>query len=326
MYYRMLKGTNLKVSEIGLGTWVLGGWLWSGIDEKEAINTVKEAIESGINLIDTAPVYGFGKSEEIVGKGIKGFDREKIIIATKVGLEWDENERIKRNSSRKRILKEIEDSLKRLDIEYIDIYQIHWPDKKTPFKETMETMMELKEKGLIKYIGVSNFSVEQMEECKKYGEFNILQPPYNFFEREIQNEILPYCIRNNIGILAYGALCRGLLTGKFKGDETFGENDIRHFDPKFQGDTFKKYAELVKKLDEIAQSIGKRVSHLAIRWLLQQNGVDVALVGMRNRKQLKENLKATDFVLEKSIIEKMEKIFKESNVPILSPKFMAPPD
>jgi len=186
--------------------------------------------------------------------------------------------------------------------------------------------MELKEKGLIKYIGVSNFSVEQMEECKKYGEFNILQPPYNFFEREIQNEILPYCIRNNIGILAYGALCRGLLTGKFKGNETFGENDIRHFDPKFQGDTFKKYAELVKKLDEIAQSIGKRVSHLAIRWLLQQNGVDVALVGMRNRKQLKENLKATDFVLEKSIIEKMEKIFKESNVPILSPKFMAPPD
>ena len=149
MHYRKLRGTNLNVSEIGLGTWVLGGWLWSGIDEKEAIYTVKEAIDSGINLIDTAPVYGFGKSEEIVGKGIKDFDREKIIIATKAGLEWDEKERIKRNSSRKRILKEIEDSLKRLNIEYIDIYQIHWPDRNTPFKETIETMIELREKGLI---------------------------------------------------------------------------------------------------------------------------------------------------------------------------------
>jgi len=202
-----LDSLNKETPGIGLGTWAIGGVMWGGTDEQESIKTIQSAIDKGITLIDTAPAYGFGKSEEITGKALKNYvDRDKIIVATKAGLEWDKDENLSRNSSRDRIFKEIDDSLKRLQLDYIDIYQIHWPDSQTPFEETAQAMNELLEKGKIKAIGVSNYSSEQMDEFRKHAPLHFCQPPYNLFERDAEEDVFPYCKEHDITLITYGAL------------------------------------------------------------------------------------------------------------------------
>jgi len=201
-----LPGTRLKVSRVAIGTWAIGGWLWGGTDEAESVATIRAALDHGINLIDTAPVYGFGRSEEIVGKAIAGAGlRARVLIATKAGLEWKDG-KISRNSSRARILREIDDSLRRLQTDHVDVYQIHWPDPATPFEETAGAMLGLFNAGKIGSIGVSNFSVAQMEQFRRVAPIHVLQPPYNLFEGEIEAEILPYCRKNRIATFGYGAL------------------------------------------------------------------------------------------------------------------------
>src|SRR6202161_4540135 len=221
--------TQLKVSRVALGTWAMGGWMWGGTDQREAIATIHAAINQGINLIDTAPVYGFGASEEIVGAALDGV-RSQTVIATKVGLEWRDG-KVYRNASRARIMREIDDSLRRLRTDYIDIYQVHWPDPLVPVEETAEAMRSLYEQGKIRAIGVSNFSVEQMERFREVAPLHVLQPPYNLFERAIEAEILPYCRANNILTFGYSALCRGLLGGRLLPGTTFHSDDPRHNDP-----------------------------------------------------------------------------------------------
>jgi aryl-alcohol dehydrogenase-like predicted oxidoreductase len=205
-----IPGTSLKVSPVAIGTWAIGGWMWGGTDEAESVATIRAAFEHGINIVDTAPVYGFGRSEEIVGKTIaEGRLRSDVLIATKAGLQWDGG-KVSRNASRARIMQEIEDSLRRLRTDYIDIYQVHWPDPLVTIEETAEAMHTLFKQGKIRAIGVSNFSVLQMERFRKVAPLHVLQPPYNLFERGIETDLLPYCRENKIATLGYGALCRGL--------------------------------------------------------------------------------------------------------------------
>jgi aryl-alcohol dehydrogenase-like predicted oxidoreductase len=217
-----IPGANLQFSRIGLGTWAMGGGCGGGTDEQESIATIHSAIDRGITLIDTAPVYGFGRSEEIVGKALaSGGLRQQVSIATKVGLDWTNGEPF-RNATRARIFAEIEASLKRLKTDVIDIYQVHWPDPMTPIDETAGAMATLFKQGKIRAIGVSNFSPERMKEFGLVAWIDTAQPPYNLFEREIENNALPYCADDGIAVLAYGSICRGLLSGRMNPDTKFG--------------------------------------------------------------------------------------------------------
>src|ERR1700736_4194283 len=253
MEFANVADTGLTVSRIGLGTWAIGGWMWGGTDDEESIATIRDGLERGLNLIDTAPAYGFGRSEEIVGHALTdGRLRSRVVIATKVGLEWKDG-KVFRNATRRRVLREVEDSLRRLRTDYIDIYQVHWPDPLAPIEETAEAMQELLDQGKIRAIGVSNFSVPQMERFRRVAPLHVLQPPYNLFERAIEAQILPYCRANNIATLGYGALCRGLLSGRMRPDTTFEGDDLRRFDPKFQPPRFAQYLAAVRQLDRLAQ-------------------------------------------------------------------------
>ncbi len=326
MEYIQIKGTDLNVSRIGLGTWAIGGWLWGGTDEKTSIRTIHAALEKGINLIDTAPVYGVGVSEEIVGKAISEYkNREEIVIATKVGLEWKE-EKIFRNSSKQRILKEIDDSLKRLKTDYIDIYQVHWPDPLIPIEETAQAMYELYKEGKIKAIGVSNYSPEQMDVFRQVAPLHTAQPPYNLFERGIEKDVLPYCRKHAIITLMYGSLCRGLLSGRMRLETKFKGDDLRNIDPKFQSPRYSQYLKAVELLDQFAQkNYSKRVIHLALRWLLDQPGVSVALWGARRPEQLEPVDEIFGWSLDAQAKEAIDRIINESIKDPVGPEFMAPP-
>ncbi len=311
MEFADIPGTRLKVSRVAIGTWAIGGWMWGGTDEAESIATIRSALDHGINLIDTAPVYGFGRSEEIVGKAIAGAGlRTRVLIATKVGLDWQEG-KITRNSSRARIMHEIDDSLGRLQTDHIDFYQIHWPDPATPFEETADAMLGLFKAGKIGAIGVSNFSVEQMEQFRRVTPIHVLQPPYNLFEREIEAEILPYCRRNGIATFGYGALCRGLLSGRMQEDTVFEGDDLRRADPKFQQPRFSQYLAAVERLDKLAHDrFGKRVIHLAVRWMLDQ-GITTALWGARHPGQLQPVDEISGWSIDDSTKAEIDQILRE---------------
>jgi aryl-alcohol dehydrogenase-like predicted oxidoreductase len=319
-----IPGTSLKVSPVAIGTWAIGGWMWGGTDEAESIATIQAAFEHGINLVDTAPVYGFGRSEEIVGKAIaESRLRSQVIIATKVGLQW-EGARVSRNASRARIMREVEDSLCRLQTDYIDIYQVHWPDPLITIEETADAMYTLFAQGKIRAIGVSNFSVGQMERFRRVAPLHVLQPPYNLFERGIEADLLPYCQKNGIAMLGYGALCRGLLSGRMRADTAFDGDDLRRTDPKFREPRFAQYLAAVGKLDRLAQRFGKRVIHLAIRWMLDQ-GVTTALWGARHPQQLQPVDEVTGWSLDASTKVEIDRILRETITDPVGPEFMAPP-
>jgi len=320
-----IAGTQLKVSRIPIGTWAIGGWMWGGSDESESVATIRSAIEHGISLVDTAPVYGFGRSEEIVGKAIAEAGlRARAIVATKVGLEWQDG-KVFRNSSRQRIMRECEDSLRRLRTDYIDIYQVHWSDPLVPIEETAQAMDALYKQGKIRAIGVSNYSVPEMERFRSVAPLHVLQPPYNLFERAIEADVLPYCRKNNISTLGYGALCRGLLSGKMRQDTVFTGDDLRKTDPKFQHPRFAQYLAAVQRLDQLAQDrYGKHVIHLAVRWLLDQ-GMTVALWGARHPGQLRPAADVSGWSLDASDLAEIDRILRETITEPVGPEFMAPP-
>jgi aryl-alcohol dehydrogenase-like predicted oxidoreductase len=316
---------NLANSRIGLGTWAIGGWMWGGTNERKSIDTILSALEKGINLIDTAPVYGFGKSEEIVGRAIAEYrQRERIVLSSKTGLEW-KGDNVFRNASKQRLMKEIDDSLKRLRTDYIDVYHVHWPDPLVPLEETAETMYKIRESGKIRAIAVSNFSIEQMETFMKESPLHVSQPPYNLFEREIAETQLPFCKDQKIAILAYGALCRGLLAGKMTEDRKFEGDDLRKIDPKFQAPKLKEYLKAVEQLDNFAQDKhDKRVIHLAVRWMLD-SGTEVALWGARRPDQLDAIDEIWNWMLTKEDLAEIRQILKENIREPIGPEFMAPP-
>ncbi|MGM0566254.1 MAG: aldo/keto reductase [Bacteroidota bacterium] len=327
MEYLNLSGTDIRTSEIGLGTWAIGGWMWGGTEEKSAIEAIHAALNKGINLIDTAPVYGFGTSEKITGKALKesSVPRDKIVLATKVALDWKDDQ-VFRNASAERINKEIEDSLKRLQTDYVDLYQVHWPDHNTSIEETAKALQKLKDQGKIRAIGVSNFDTNQIEEFRKYADLSSVQPPYNLFEREIEKDLLPYCEKNNLTTLLYSSLCRGLLTGKMKPDSTWEGDDLRNVDPKYQSPRYEQYLYAVQKLDDYVRTHhGKRVIHLAIRWILQQPGANIPLWGSRRPSQLDALDEVYGWELTSDDMKAIDDILTQTIKDPVGPEFMAPP-
>lgn len=316
--------SSLTTSRIGLGTWAIGGWMWGGSDEKEAIATIRSAVERGVTLIDTAPVYGFGHSEEIVGKAIKqGGLRDKVQIATKVGLAWKDG-RVYRDSSPTRLKREIDDSLRRLGTDVIDLYQVHWPDLDAPFAETAKVLEDLRRAGKITAIGVSNYSPQQMDAFRAHAQLDAVQPPYNLFEREMEADVLPYSKKTGLTVLSYGALCRGLLSGKITANSKFEGDDLRKADPKFKGERFPQYLAAVKELDALARErFGKTVLALAVRWVLDQ-GPTIALWGARRPDQLNPVTDIDGWKIDDVSKRDIDAILARCIKDPVSPDFMAP--
>jgi aryl-alcohol dehydrogenase-like predicted oxidoreductase len=315
-----------KLSRIALGTWAIGGWMWGGTNDDESIQTIHAALDRGINLIDTAPVYGFGRSEELVGRALaQGGRRKQAIIATKVGLSWKDGQPY-RDASKNRIVQEVEDSLRRLQTDVIDIYQVHWPDPNTAIEETAEAMAALYRAGKVRAIGVSNFSPAEMDAFRAVAPLHTVQPPYNLFERGIENSVLPYCRDKSMTTLVYGSLCRGLLSGRMNANTSFADDDLRSSDPKFQLPRFRQYVTAVEKLDRFAQvNYNKRVIHLALRWLLDRPGVGVALWGARRPDQLAPVADVMGWRIDAGAMVQIDGILKTSIADPIGPEFMAPP-
>ncbi len=302
--------------------------MWGGAEDRDSLATIRRAIDLGINLIDTAPIYGHGRAEELVGRAVaESGRRDQLILATKVGLEWNhERTKVWRNASPSRIQREVEESLQRLRADRIDIYQVHWPDPRIPFEETMEALLQVQREGKIRFIGVSNFSQAQIERCMQIGPVQVLQPPYNLFERDIEREgLLSYCQERGISTLIYGPLCRGLLSGKYRGHETFEPGDVRAMDPKFNGEQFRAYVTCVDRLKSLAEKQGKTVGQLAIRWCLDQPGVTVALCGARRQNQIEESAGAAGWTLAPVEQDTMSRLVEEAFPAPVGPEFMSPP-
>ena len=325
MEYTRIPNCKFEVSRIALGTWSIGGFGWGGSDDRQSLATIRLALEKGINIIDTAPIYGKGHSEELVGQALAEHGkRESICVATKFGLTFD-TATIGVDSSPGRIRKEIEDSLRRLRTDYIDVYQVHWPDVSRPFEQTAEVLAGLLKQGKIRAIGVSNHSPQQMDAFRKAAPIHTAQPPYNLFERAIERDVLPYCRDHSIAVLAYGPLCRGLLSGRMRSDTKFGNDDVRSADPKFQQPRYAQYLEAVARLDRFAQEkYGKRVIHLAMRWVLDQPGVTVALFGGRKPEQLDAIDGVLGWNLDAAAMKEIDRIVNECVKEQIGPDFLAP--
>lgn len=309
MEYRKLGETDLQVSAITFGAWAAGGWMWGGNDDQQAIDAMKAAYEMGITSIDTAPIYGQGKSEELVGQAIKDLPRDKVQILTKYGMRWDLNKGtfgfkskdnegndldVYKYAAKESIIKECEDSLKRLGTDYIDLYQIHWPDESTLIAETMEAILRLQEQGKIREAGVSNYSAAQMQEAEKTIKLASNQVPFSMVNRGIETELVPYCLQNNKSILAYSPMERGLLTGKMKAGQQFGEGDHRAGLKNFKDENIKRVNDFLNKIKPLADEKNATLGQLVIRWTIEQPGITVALVGARNAEQATQNAKAIE--------------------------------
>lgn len=306
MELRPLGQSGIQASVVGLGAWAIGGWPWGGTDETDSIEAIHAALDEGITLIDTAPAYGLGLSEELVGKALAG-RRHQAIIATKCGLVWDTDKgtyffdemdkKVHRYLGPESIRREIDQSLRRLKTDCIDLYQTHWPDPTTPVAETMGCLMDLKVAGKIRAIGVSNATVEQIQEYQRVGPVDSDQDKYNLLDRAIEADLLPYCRRNHIAVLAYSPLAKGLLTGKMGPDRALRESDFRQYDPQFSMENRRAVAEMLDRYRPVADDLHLTFGQVAIAWTIAQPGVTHTLVGARNPKQARENARAGDVIL-----------------------------
>ncbi|HHW23709.1 MAG TPA: aldo/keto reductase [Clostridiaceae bacterium] len=298
MDYRRMGNSDIFLSEVSLGCWVMGGDYWGGADDNDSIGAIIEAVENGVNFIDTAEIYGRGRSEEIVGKALKG-RRSKAVISSKV---WKTHMRYDD------VKKACEDSLRRMQTDYIDVYFIHYPNDEVDIGETMSAMLDLKKEGKIREIGLSNFSMTQMEEALKAGRYEVIQPCYSLLWRFIEEDIVPYCIENNIGIVAYSPIAQGILTGKFTKDWEFKTGDNRKSTPLFQPGLFEECLSVADALKPYAQRHGKTQGQVAINWVTSQPGITSAIVGARNAAQMKENMGAAGWRLSRQELAEIDKI------------------
>jgi len=327
MEYTKIPDVRADASRVGLGTWAMGGYQWGGTDDDESVRTIHAALDLGINLIDTAPAYGFGHSEEVVGRAIaERGKRDEVILATKVGLERS-GDLLYRNSTRRQIFEEVELSLRRLRTEYIDLYQVHWPDPATPIEETAEALRDLRRAGKIRAVGVSNYAIEEMDRFNRVTRLATAQPPLNLFERQAQCDVLPWCCAHGVATLTYGALCRGLLGGAIDQSTKFEGDDLRKVDPKFQAPRFAQYLEAVTLLDRYARDrYGKNVLALSVRWVLDQPGVSVALWGVRHPRELAPLQDVVGWHLDEEALRYIDEVLAHSVREPVGPEFMAPPE
>lgn len=299
------------VSRIALGTWSIGGWMWGGADEQDARATIEGALDAGVDIIDTAPVYGFGLSETLVGDVLaKRGARADVVIATKLGLSWDDAHETRRDSSPARIREEVQSSLSRLQTDYIDLYQVHWPDPTMPLEETSAALTALRDEGLVRAIGVCNYSAEQMGTFSRGGHLDASQFRYNIFERMPEADVLPYCREAGLTTLAYSPLARGLLTGAMTADHEATDEARRG--EMFHGEPYRRHLAVVARLEEFAQrEFGRRVIHLAIRWLLDQPGLTIALWGARKPSQLAAMSGVEGFSLDAPAMQAVDEIIAD---------------
>ena len=315
MQRRRLGKTDMELTTVGLGTWAMGGpWQfgWGPQDDDEAIGAILQALDEGINWIDTAPAYGLGHSEELVGEALRR-TRHKPYIATKCGLLWNEKKEKVSNLNADSILRECDASLERLGIDVIDLYQMHWPDPDEQVEEAWEAMARCAEEGKVRYLGASNFSVEQMERVAKIHPAVSLQPPYSMLHREVEDRLLGYCAEHEIGVVAYSPMQRGLLTGKFDHDylKTLAPDDHRRRTPDFQDPQFSATIDMVEELKRIAERNGRTPAQLAIAWVLRRPEMTAAIVGARRPDQIAETAKAGDWTLKPDEIDKIEALLTE---------------
>ncbi|WP_330205319.1 aldo/keto reductase [Cyanobacterium sp. Dongsha4] len=302
MKTRQLGKSDIYITPIIMGTWQAGKRMWVGIEDSESISAIRQAVESGITTIDTAEVYGEGHSERIVGEALKSV-RDKVIYASKVfanHLKYDQ------------VINACHNSLKNLQTDYIDLYQIHWPSGSwnseiVPIEETMRALNDLKREGKIRAIGVSNFSQQQLASAREFGQIDSIQPPYSLFWRIVEKEIQPYCVKNNISILAYSSLAQGILTGKFGDNPTFAEGDHRKNNRLFQPPHWERVKQALSQLQPFADKYNCNLAQIAIAWLIQQPQTN-AIVGARNAQQAKENAQAGDIELTTEDIKQISDI------------------
>ncbi|MFD2285514.1 aldo/keto reductase [Pedobacter petrophilus] len=318
MEYRKIGNSDLELSVITFGAWAAGGWMWGSTDRNDAINAIKASYDLGVTSIDTAPIYGQGDSEEIVGDAIKGISRDKLQIVTKFGMRWDlakgdfgfkskNNEGkdidIYKYASKESVIYECEQSLKRLGTDYIDLYQIHWPDVTTPISETFEAVSKLIEQGKVRYAGVCNYSAAQLKEADQTIEIVSNQIPFSMINRAVEDETVPYCIDNNKSVLAYSPMERGLLTGKITPDYKFEEGDHRKDVKFFSAENIEKTNAFLAKIKPLAEEKNASLSQLVLRWTVERPGITIALVGARNAKQSVQNAEAINVKLSADEIQ-----------------------
>jgi aryl-alcohol dehydrogenase-like predicted oxidoreductase len=320
---RPLGSSNIKVSPIIFGAWAVGGWMWGGTDDKDALDAIRAAIDNGITTIDTAAIYGFGHSEIIVGKAIKGL-RDKVVIATKCGLRWDTSEgsdpwpeaesdghEIRKNSRPQSILWECEQSLQRLGVDVIDLYQIHRPDLETQPEDSMAALEKLRRQGKIRAIGVSNFSMDWIRRSAAVVPLASTQPPYSVIQRKIEQDQIPFCQKNNIAIICYSPLERGLLTGAVGPNRKFPDNDHRARHKFFTPDHRRRVAEALQKIKPIADAHGASFAQTIIQWTIHQPGITAALVGARDAQQARHNAQALNFSFRPDEFQQIRAAFDE---------------
>ena len=321
MIKKTVKRFEQPISALGIGCWNFGGD-WDSSNDDNAIGIIHEAIDMGINLFDVAPVYGWYHSEKILGKALKGGMRDKVIIASKCGLLWDENHKTRNDLSRKSILEEIDGSLSRLDTDYIDIYQLHWPDHNTELEETAETLLELKESGKIHHVGLSNFSQADVEKFEKIVPVDSQQGLYNMLERntstyhnipleyKTEDEMLVTVKKYGQVFLPYSPYMQGLLTGRFTREKKFSARDIRNENPKFFGDTYEKYYSCYEKLAEFAAEMGRPINEICVNWLRQKEEVTSIIGGASSLRQLEENVHAMTWDIQQDEMERINEIIE----------------
>jgi aryl-alcohol dehydrogenase-like predicted oxidoreductase len=321
MVYKKVKMVEERISAIGLGCWNFGGD-WDSSDERRSVSIVHAAIDMGINLFDVAPVYGWGRSEMILGKALQDGRRHKVLIASKAGLLWDTPRQTRNDLSRKSLLKEIDASLKRLQTDHIDIYQMHWPDPATPLRETAEALKEIRDAGKIRYVGLSNFSRKDVETMMNYIPVHCQQSLYNMLERNpvsyhgipldyrTEDDVLPAVKKYGQAFLPYSPLFQGLLAGKFSGGITFSKNDIRNANPKFSGAEFEKYRGAAARIEEVGQKIGRPVNEIAFNWLRRKPEVTCIIGGASSVEQLRDNVRCVEWDLDDAALDALDDIVR----------------
>ncbi|HKZ37335.1 MAG TPA: aldo/keto reductase [Chryseolinea sp.] len=326
MELKQLGNSSVRVTPIAFGAWAIGGWMWGGAEEKEAIDAIRTSLESGITTIDTAPIYGFGKSEELIGQALKGIPRDKYQILTKYGMSWLEPRgefffdsvdndgkpiKIYKYAGRESVLQECEDSLKRLKVDYIDLLQIHWADGTTPISETMGAVAKLIEQGKVRAAGVCNYNAKQVEEALKTVKIVSNQVPYSMIHRDVENELVPQALSKGMSIIPYSPLQRGLLTGKIKRDHKFTSGDTREGNVYYKPENIDRTNTFLQKIKPIADGYGVTLSQLVINWTTRQPAMDCVLVGARNKEQVLENVKSLSFRLTDEEVQSISKSAEE---------------
>ncbi len=322
MQTRTLGNSDLNITRVGYGAWAVGGsgwqFAWGGQDDDDSIAAIHRSLELGVNWIDTAAVYGLGHSEEVVARALKSWSGPRPYIFTKCGLRWDDKGKgdVKKVLSRDSIRREVEDSLRRLSIDVIDLYQIHWPPDpdSSALEEGWSTMADLKREGKVRWIGVSNFSVSQLKRAQAIAPVTSLQPPYSLVHREVEDDILPYCLRAGIGVIVYSPMASGLLTGAMTRDRAakLPKDDWRKGHPDFTEPNLSRNLALVDLLREIAKRHNRSVGEVAIAWTLRHPAVTGAIVGARNAKQAEGVMRAGDLRLNDKEVNEIEEFFAES--------------